>query len=708
MSFNLSSFDYFNRQEKPSITLCNPDYTELYSLNACYETEFKLKWNAQSEFNFTFPQYANGIKLPAFDCIEGKRIVKIDGIGYFIISEVQDDSDGIVPIKVVKSLSHESELVYKKVTLFEGTFLFYNSASPTDSSTLMGFILGLIPNWNISSIDSGIANLYRTFNVSDTNVYKFLTTDVATAYNCVFSFDYMNRNISVISSSATPNPTDIFLSFDNLINKTQYKEITNEISTCLHCYGGGDLTIQDVNPLGTTAIYNFDYYKSTDWMTQDLINAINAWENKVSSNQTSYANLLVSLANYQNVLLTQQAQLVQDQSQLSADQQVLAVRLQQGLDVTAINAQIQIDFQAIQDQNALISITQTNINNTNSQLISINQSLAFTNTSNFTVTQLAQLENFIFENTYKNDNIITTSDMTFSQMQAQSQQLYNVSQTVLAKTSVPRYQITIDSINFLALKQYVPFINQMVLGNQITVDSGRGYFFYATLLEYDFSYENPDKFTIILSNSQRIDDSHFIFSDMFGLNSTASTDIKYNQTNWNDWSVNKPTIIGNVIAPDGSTKYGIKSGSLVGTITANNLLAITNLSNISSASNIRIDQNGVVLNNATLISGSNTGINGDITTSNGGTIHFRGGIYVGSTGLTPGTTVSTYEDLTGQTGSYLTLSKVFLTGTLRVYLNGLAQRLNISYQEGSNVKSVIMLDPVLTGDVIEAEYVSLT
>jgi hypothetical protein len=575
---------------------------------------------------------------------------------------------------------------------------------------LLGTLVSLIPNWTIGSVDSSLTSLYRTFNVSDTNIYQFLTTDVSTSYNCVFIFDYTSRTISAIQTNKAINETSIFLSFENLIKNTQYKEISSEISTCLYCYGGNNLTIRNVNPLGTNTIFNFTYYKTTNWMTQELINAINAWEAKIAFYTPTYNALLVDLAGYNVTLLAQQAALAELQTMLSADQQVRAVRIAAGLDTIEIDAKIDVDEQLIANQNILINITQTSITSITNQLATINIVLAFTNTGNFTSQQLLELNNFIFENTYKNDSIIITDTMSFSEIQVQSQQLYDSAVEVLARTAVPRYQITIDSVNFLALKDYQPFIDQLELGDQITVDSGRGYFIDATLLEYDYSFDDPEQFTITLSNRKRLDDSHFMFTDLFGQNFSGNTNSSFNSANWNDWMNSKPAILGNVVAPDGSTAYGVLSGNLVGTITASGSLTITNTNVSSGSSNIQIDKHGVTLRDATYISGSSFGADGDLSVAGGGIIFFRKGIYIGGIGLLPNSSIVTFEDLTNQVitnGSYFYTSGSFLTNSLRVFLNGLIQRRNINFSENPDIKSFTFNEVINVGDSLVIEYVDL-
>ena len=89
-------FDIFGQPETPNITLCNPNKSELYSLGLAYDTEITLRFNALSEFKFSFPESVDGGETPieAYYYLKNKRLVKVYGFGYFQIVDVQEKTDG--------------------------------------------------------------------------------------------------------------------------------------------------------------------------------------------------------------------------------------------------------------------------------------------------------------------------------------------------------------------------------------------------------------------------------------------------------------------------------------------------------------------------------------------------------------------------------------------------------------------------------------
>jgi hypothetical protein len=638
------NFDIFNQFERPTLVLTNPNKEEIYSMGAAYNIQLKIKFNALSTLTFDVPaQTDNGQPVDYYNFLQAKRLVFIDNIGFFIIMTVEEDLKGMTNIKTVTCNSLEAELIYKKVTAFSGTFQFYNPISP--SNTLLGQILDLIPTWSVGFIDGALFSVFRTFDINDKTAYDFLMNDVSTAYQCVFTFDTYAKTISAFSTSNATTNTDIFLSFDNLLKSGKFSELTDELVTALHVYGDGDLDIHSVNPLGSTVIYNFDAFKSLDWMSQELIDLLNAWEANIAIQQPTFSTLLVQYSNANSALITLQGQLNDANSQMSALVLIQRDRIQAGIPYADINAQIvtlsaqisslnnlialeqntivvllyklsnisrrlSFDFAFSPDKQSQLTILYNELDDANNILSSLQNALAdlnhqiedLSNLINYDIQQgidhsildaqvaaltvlvksendkitaqqvvinniqnsidaliankspqLLELNTFIIENTYQNSNFIVTDTMTISDRQDEAQQLYNQAQTVLQKVSQPRYEVSIDSTNFIFLKDFKPFTDQLVMGCVVTVDkggntSGNQNLFSLVLLELDFQYDDPTKFTITVSNRVRLDQSGFIYSDLFNQSVNAGTSVNFNSNAWSDWTNNSKDVVTSFIS----------------------------------------------------------------------------------------------------------------------------------------------------------------
>jgi hypothetical protein len=327
----IQNFDYFNQLDPPDFILCNPDKSELFSLGTVYDKKLSLRYNSLSELSFVAPaklwvnprtRKIEGFQKAAFqadayqvdnldqltittteyyDYLVSKRLIYIPDVGYFMITGCEETDDGIAKEKKIVAQSLEVQLTTKYLTNFSGTYQFYDALNPSD--TLLGIILTYLPGWTAGDIDSDLLILYRTFDISSSTIYSFLMNDVEEAYQCVFNFDYLNQTINAYTIAGATSTTDIYMSFDNLIEKIDISEIADELVTALSVYGGGDLSINQVNPLGTDTIYDLSYFKTTVWMTQALIDAIDNWEDLIIANQAEYANLLTSLLTYNDDLI---------------------------------------------------------------------------------------------------------------------------------------------------------------------------------------------------------------------------------------------------------------------------------------------------------------------------------------------------------------------------------------------------------------------
>ena len=677
------SFDSIGQYEFPNVILCNPDKTKLYSISSIiHDFKITLKYNASSEVTFKIEQSVNGVTIPAYDFLVSKRLILVDGIGYFSINEPVEDTTGLVPVKTVTGISSEIEMSYKKLIGFSGTYKLYDPITP--SGTLLQTLIDqYIPTWAVGTVDPTVGQLYRSPSVSDSNVYNFLMNDVETAYGCVVTFDTINNLINVTSVTNATTPTSIFLSYDNLLQKGSLKEISSEITTVLHCYGDTSnskaMDISLVNPLGTTAIYNFDYYKSTDWMSQGLVDAITSWENSVATQQPIYAGLLTNLEQYNIDLLTLQSQLSDLNITMQSYQDVKAARIADGQDYSDIQAEIDAQQILIDSQNSLIASKNIQIATTQSLLQSINTSLSFSN--NFNPAQLLELNNFIFENTYQNKSIIQTDSMTPVDIQNMAQQLYSQGLSILQQVAVPRYELTLDTGNFVFQQQFKPFTDQLVLGCTVTINTKDGYpVIVPTLLQMEITYDDPTKFVLTFSNSLRLVNGKFIFTDLFGQNVKTTSSVNFNQSQWSNWSTNYQdtvttfissaldTTVNNIISDSNQSmlidQNGIRirqydsvtqtfkpnqmwltnnvlafsndgfntaklalgqvtvgtttSYGLIADVVVGHLLAGNSLSITNSGGNFQLDQNGAVLTNATLSVINSTNLNKILLDPNNG------------------------------------------------------------------------------------------
>lgn len=265
--------------------LCNPNKREICIMTNVKELKFTLRCNDVSEASFRVYKTMNDVNFPEYNLVRKMRLIHFDGIGYFVIQEVSEIFEEMIPYKDVTLYSAEYMLNYKPVnlclttmvdggtTVFAKSYKFYDKDYPNDTLMYRLFAGADFKDWTFDydSIDESLMTKYRSFDDSGDGLYGFLQNYVSTSYECVFTYDIENYIVSVHKKDDLIRPTDITLSMDNLMKQANLKELSDEISTVLAVKGSDKLSLSKVNPTGTDNIYNFDYYLKEEWIGDDFV-----------------------------------------------------------------------------------------------------------------------------------------------------------------------------------------------------------------------------------------------------------------------------------------------------------------------------------------------------------------------------------------------------------------------------------------------------
>lgn len=526
-------FDFFNRRRISSLLLCNPNGEELYSMPMAKDRTLSIGFNELSELTFEIPKYINNEEVtPYYEAIKTKRIVSLEDVGRFIITNIAITTDGVIETKKVTCKGLEFELSNKNLDILEGTYALYNPSNQDKS--LLHIVLKYISNWSISEVDSELWDIWRTFDIKDNNIYNFLMGEVQEAFDCVFIFDTFKRTIKVVKTSNLPKKTDIFLSNRNLMKELNIEENADNIITALNVYGDGELSIHTVNPLGTATIYDFSYYTTLEWMSQGLINAVKAWQSKVDSSKTTYANLLLQSKSLDKELLVLKQELVDlEIGKKEIEQKLsLAVVANDNTNCALYKKQLEAKETQITNKNNQIKTKEKQIETNTTALSNISKSLSFEN--NFTKEQWLELDNFIIQASIQNTNYSTTDLTTVEEKQEIMTNLYNWAQEQLKKQSQPIWEFSIDSINFLNLIEYKDTSNQLELGCEVTIEVDKEKELYATamLLGYSLNLDDFSDLELKFANVLRFNGSSYTFEELFNSTASISKNFDFESYTW--------------------------------------------------------------------------------------------------------------------------------------------------------------------------------
>lgn len=288
---------------------------------------------------------------------------------WWVITNTEENNDGINKTKTVTAKSYEHILAQKTFSMSEGTMpLFfpnkiYNLITSSDwrrdvwintSNTkseskgaqrcnrgILNQILDYLPDWKIGYVDSEIVSgiptatlccKYRSLDeVSNVSVYSFLMNEIEKAYQCFFIFDSENMTINIISGNPTSvdgngtpqkegmvgSSSNIVLTWSNAIKNTNIKATEDRAVTALRVHTAEDeYGMGLINPTGNDILYNFTAYKSQMQYVADpdknrtLWEAVAAWQTEYNSQKSSYQS---AAQTYVRKLL----EIIQNESSLS-------------------------------------------------------------------------------------------------------------------------------------------------------------------------------------------------------------------------------------------------------------------------------------------------------------------------------------------------------------------------------------------------------
>lgn len=238
----------------------------------------------------------NKIAKRVYDNLKNRKSIFVEGIGFFIITEVKSEYKDGQYYKDVEATSAEIEIENKMIPYIgegrdetgaiqamSGTFAFRD---------LLTQLMTATPKWTIGYIDNKVSALYRTFDdvSTDTNILSFMLEDMQEAYECVFVFDIINRVVNVYAQSNYINNTNIHLTTDDLINTLTVEEKSDDIYTVLEVDCDDELiAFNAINPTYDSRLYDFTYYldEMSPSLRTKVINYQNYIKNQMKPGQTN-------------------------------------------------------------------------------------------------------------------------------------------------------------------------------------------------------------------------------------------------------------------------------------------------------------------------------------------------------------------------------------------------------------------------------------
>lgn len=411
------NFSAINMDDRQVLILKRPDGTPVGVLGNAVEITFEPHYNEVSTLSFRLPKKVDGVPTPFYDETVGLMIVELKDIGQFVIKSPEDKGNKISTGKIISAQSLECEFSRKKITLPESTYKFFDSSSP--SGTVLAMIMEQMPTWSIGSVASGIKDKYRTFSVSNENLYNFIKGTVQQSYNCIFEFDTLNRVVNVRDADAEPSQKQVFISRDNLAKDISVKEETDDIVTRLDVSGADGVDIRDVNPTGANKIINLDYFMSGGFFSTALTNKYNAWKTLVANNKLPFYNYSMQYALRVSEEIAEQAKLTDLQGEYTSLENIQAViiqgiasKIKTQADLDVANANLRAKKNEITAQESRIASITTEKNTLLGYMTTIRNQCAFERY--FTAAEREAMDPYLIDNEIQDSSFVASETQSYS------------------------------------------------------------------------------------------------------------------------------------------------------------------------------------------------------------------------------------------------------------------------------------------------------
>lgn len=520
------------------LILCKPNKTEVCFINA-HNIVYSPEFANIDELTFKVPLYImddhKKTRNPVYDLVKGDYLVQFNNGKYFIITNiVKESTESGEEYKSVSCFSREFELANKQIVDYVAdSRKLYDPLNPKDENGLEWGIMNYIEkltSWKVGYVKSNLMERRRSFSIARQNLIEAFK-DIQQTYGCLFQFDTNNKLINIYEVTDLGVDRGLYISDDNYIKSITEDIKHGEIKTRLFLYGRDGVSINTLNPTGTFYLDNFNFYKTTEYMDQGLIDALNNYDNLLESKKGEFEVYLSQLETLNSQLDVKETELLNLQIELAIINDNIDTKIKAGESYSALNTQKD-------NKQAQIDSKQAEIDSINSQIATINTNIitlrnAIKMENNFTQQQLVDLDPFIKVETYQDSNYTKEN----------IQELYDKGQEILAKISQPPIEFSINVVDFLSIVECQHDWDKLVLGDIVTIQhESLGVDIQVRLVGYAHDVDS-NSLTLKFSNRNSIDDPNVYLKDLLSNMASTSTQVDFSKFKWSKYEEDKKSDI---------------------------------------------------------------------------------------------------------------------------------------------------------------------
>lgn len=556
--------DIFNQIELPEIYIAQNNKDLIGCLYPIENLKIDRKLNDINTISFTMYRQNNGIRHPYYDDITELKLIFVPGYDWYQIS-VATHPSGNNEYKEITGRSLEVEL--QQITLIDfeinsgdmdyeeydefDPIVFCDATDPAHS--MLHLVISHAPSWSIGHVDEKLTIKQRSFDITQTDIYSFLTQDAANAFECFFLFDSFNRTVSAYIIEDYGYDTTIFCDFENLLQQVEINVDDSQIKTLFRVYGGENLQVEEVNPSGTNKIINVGYYLRD--MTVLTQNCYLAYEKKLKEIEPEFIAIMTEMQGYelQKYDLLQKSPATANSTNWSEyGLNKLKAKEKTYLDLENHYIQIgignapSIEYLPVYLPNhnlllgvrAEITLREKEIKQMEDKQMRADKRRAALNDSVaisqfFTEDTWREFQLYLREGRYENGNFITTTLDTDGERIKTTQELLEYAQRELSRICHPNYSISTSMCNLLTIPAFDQLVlKDFALGNYIRLGINEDYIVRLRLISIGLDFSNLENITVEFSDLLKDSDVISDFQSIINQAVSSANTVENNQEFW--------------------------------------------------------------------------------------------------------------------------------------------------------------------------------
>ena len=383
----------------------------------------------------------------AYDEIKPKRYLLLNDNEYFIIEEIRVNK--INGSLEVVAMSGEQILIRRPIDMEDFGVQILDDDIEQDIYSLNSLLKEV--GWSLNYVDPLIvynedgSPRMRWQESVNTNYMEFIKNDLAEQFNFLPIFDSVNRKIDLLNLDTIGEEIKICLSKDNYVKSKTKTNNSEELITLLKLKGNEELDIGRYIIGGYDFLMDFSYFKETKEMSDELISALNKYDEMVEIRIPTWRQLTEEKVSKETELALNRTRWQISISQIECYKRLIEqyalkelvveenetrVKLSQEMDneltlrlkIEDLLNEIQLLDESIDNINLLCKFETCTDENGN---LVFNEEL------------LMELQEFIFVDVYSDDSFVNADD------------LIEKGKSILEEKSKPTIKVDIDSVNFL-------------------------------------------------------------------------------------------------------------------------------------------------------------------------------------------------------------------------------------------------------------------